>query len=112
MSDYDGQAVRRAALYLEHPDESPDLIGVLPYLIHPPAELSSTASWVSFRDKTLVPMIQHRPDDPNLPNFLKQVEAILAWRADIAPEDRFWKSDDAPASSRGKRHKGAVDLLL
>jgi hypothetical protein len=82
---------RRAQLYLQHPDESPALIGVLPYLIHPPSNLSSTASWVSFRDKTLLPMIQHRPDDPNLPNFLKQVEAILAWRAAVPPEDRFWK---------------------
>jgi hypothetical protein len=30
---------------------------------------------------------------PNLPNFLKQVEAILAWRAAVPLEDRFWRSD-------------------
>ena len=28
---------RKARLFMMHPDESPDLIGVLPYLIHPPA---------------------------------------------------------------------------
>jgi hypothetical protein len=33
-----------------------------------------------------------KSDDPNLPNFLKLVEAILAWRATIAEEDRFWKT--------------------
>lgn len=82
---------RKARLYLEHPDECPELIGTLPYLIHPPSKLGSTAAWLSFRDETLLPMIEARPDDPNLPNFLRQVEAILAWRATVAPEDRFWK---------------------
>jgi hypothetical protein len=38
-------------------------------------------------------MMRHRPEDPNLPNFLKQVEAILAWRAAVPPEDRFWRQD-------------------
>ncbi len=82
---------RKAELYLQHPDETPDLIGVLPYLIHPPSRLSSTGAWLSFRDKTLLPMIQHLPDDLNLPNFLKQVETILAWRIKVEPDDRFWK---------------------
>jgi hypothetical protein len=36
-------------------------------------------------------MIEHRPDDPNLPNFLKQVGAILAWRDAVAPTERFWE---------------------
>lgn len=71
---------RKAQLYLQHPEESPELIRAVPYVIHPPSKLSSTASWIRFRDKTLLPVIQHRPEDPNLPNFLKQVEAILAWR--------------------------------
>ena len=82
-----------AQLYLQHPEESPELIGVLPYLIHPPSRLSSTASWISFRDKTLLPMIAGRPDDPNLPNFLRQVEEVLAWRAQVSPQERFWKKD-------------------
>jgi hypothetical protein len=82
---------RKARLYLEHPHESPELIGTLPYLIHPPGKLSATASRLHFRDKTLLPMIQNRPDDPNLPNFLKQVETILAWRASVPAQDRFWK---------------------
>jgi hypothetical protein len=36
-------------------------------------------------------MIETRPDDSNLPNFLRQVEAIPAWRATVPVEDRFWK---------------------
>jgi len=84
-----------AELYLQHPSECPELIGVLPYLIHPPSKFGATAAWVSFRDRTLLPMLRHDPDDPNLPNFLKQVEIILAWRAAILPEKRFWKSDEA-----------------
>jgi hypothetical protein len=90
-------AMAKATLCLQHPDETPELVDVLPYLIHPPSKLSSTASWVSFREGTLLPMIQHRPDDQNLPNFLRQVETILTWRAGIAPDDSFWKSDDVPA---------------
>jgi hypothetical protein len=77
---------RKIALYLQHPDETPELIGVLPYLIHPPSKLSATARWIAFRDKTVIPMMAPEPDDPNLPNFLKQVEAG-------APEDRCWKAD-------------------
>jgi len=82
---------RKARLYLEHPDETPELVGALPYLIHPPGKLSATAAWIAFRDKTLLPMIEHRPDDPNLVNFLTQVESILAWRAKVPAEHRFWK---------------------
>lgn len=93
MGDPAEQAAERAALYLQHPDESPKLIGVLPYLIHPPSRLSSTASWIAFRDRTLLPMMRSDPDDPNLPNFLAQVEKILAWRATVRPQDRFWRPD-------------------
>jgi hypothetical protein len=82
---------RKARLYLEHPDECPEIIGTLPYLIHPPSKLAPTASWLAFRDKTLLPMIAYRPDDPNLPNFLIQAERVIAWRANLPPEDRFWK---------------------
>jgi hypothetical protein len=93
VSDEAGKASERAALYFQHPDETPDLIGVLPYLIHPPSRLSSTAAWIAFRDRTVLPMLRAVPDDPNLPNFLAQVEAILTWRATVPPKDRFWKAD-------------------
>jgi hypothetical protein len=46
-----------------------------------------------FRDRTLLPMISHRPDDQFLRALLERVGEILAWRAGIAPEDRFWKAD-------------------
>ena len=83
---------RKWSLYLQHPDESPEWIGRHDlYLIHPPSRLASTASWIAFRDKTVLPLMRMHPDDPNAANFLKQVETILAWRAAIPPEDHFWK---------------------
>ena len=51
---------------------------------------------VEWRPKSIDPAScksANRPDDPNLPNFLKQVESILAWRAAVPPDDRFWKAD-------------------
>ena len=81
----------KARLYLEHPEECPEIIGTLDYLIHPPSKLSSTAAWIRFRDGTLLPIIELRPEDKNLPNFLVQVEKILAWRATVPEEKRFWK---------------------
>ena len=38
-------------------------------------------------------MIAARPDDSHLPKFHQCVEDVLAWRATIAPEDRFWRRD-------------------
>lgn len=83
----------KARLMLEHPDECPEIDGVLPYLIYPPSRLSSTARWLRFRDGTLLPLIAERPDDQFLPQFLAQTEAVLAWRAALPPEQRFWKAD-------------------
>lgn len=80
-------------LLYEHPDESPEIVGMLDYLIDPPSRLASSARWVKFRDRTLLPMIEARPDDPHLPLFLAQTEKILAWRATVAPERRIWKAD-------------------
>jgi len=86
-------AEEKAERYLQHPDEAPEISGGLPYLIHPPSRLASTAAWLRFRDRTLLPAMQLRPDDPNLPRFLAQVEVVLAWRATIPPEKRFWRPD-------------------
>jgi hypothetical protein len=80
-------------LFMQHPDESPDIAGMLPYLIHPPSRIARTARWEQFRDRTLLPLIADRPDDPWLPQFLAQTEAVLAWRAALPPEQRFWKAD-------------------
>lgn len=66
---------------------------MLPYQVHPPSKLSSTARWIESRGNPVLRMIEHRPDDRNLPNVLKQVEIVLAWRAAIPPEERFWKAD-------------------
>lgn len=86
-------AETRVRLYEEHPDESPELTTAPPFLIHPPSRLSSTARWLRFRDRTLLPLIAERPDDQFLPQFLAQTEAVLAWRAALPPEQRFWKGD-------------------
>ena len=83
----------KAQILMEHPDESPEIVGTLPYLIHPPSRLASTARWLAFRDRTLRPLIKERPDDPFLPHFLEQAEKVLVWRATIAPERRIWKAD-------------------
>jgi len=82
---------RKARLILVHPSGCPEIIRTLPYLIDPPGVFSSTNSWIRFRDKTLLPMMRHDPNDPNLPNFIRQVELILTWRAAVPVEDRFWK---------------------
>lgn len=83
----------KADMYLQHPDECPEIDGVLDYLIHPPSRLASTARWRAFRDRTLLPLIAELPEDPHLPKFLQQTEKILAWRATIPPERRIWKAD-------------------
>lgn len=91
--EFEHERQRKMALLLQHPDESPEIPGVLPYLIDPPSRMSSTSRWIAFRDKTLHPLLLDRPDDPFLPLFLRQVEAILAFRATVPEQDRFWKSD-------------------
>lgn len=75
-------------MYLHHPDGSPQPVAPMEYLLHPPSRLSSTASWISYRDKTLPPLMRER-----LPNYLAQAEKVLAWRAEVPSEDRFWKPD-------------------
>ncbi len=65
-----------------------------PYLICGPSTFSATARWIAFRDKTLVPMIAHHPDDVFLRDYLRQIEKILRWRAGIPPEQRFWNADE------------------
>ena len=45
-------------------------------------------------------MMRADPDDPNLPNFLAQIETILAWRAAVPPERRFWKADPPAEAGR------------
>lgn len=83
----------KVKVLMEHPDESPEIVGALPYLIHPPSRLASSARWREFRDRTLLPLIEARPEDPHLPLFLAQAEKILGWRATIPPELHIWKAD-------------------
>lgn len=82
----------KAQILMEHPDESPEIVGMLDYLIDPPSRLASTARWVRFRDN-MAQAVADRPDDAHLPLFLAQADRILAYRATIAPERRIWKAD-------------------
>lgn len=79
-------------LLYEHPDESPEIVGMLDYLIDPPSRLASTARWVRFRDN-MARAVADRPGDAHFPLFLAQADRILAYRATIAPERRIWKAD-------------------
>jgi hypothetical protein len=100
---------RKGELFWQHPAEWPDdFTGTHQYLIHPPDKLSSTAAWIRSRDNTLLSMIDDHPDDPDLPNYLRCVEAILAWRAEVALEDRFWRAD--PEVGFGNLSSGRVTL--
>ena len=83
---------QKAQMLLQHPDESPEIVGMLDYLIHPPSRLASTARWVRFRDN-MAQAVADRPDDQHFPLFLAQAEKVLAYRATIAPERRIWKAD-------------------
>jgi len=81
-------------LMWEHPPTGPDhRTRPLPYLIDCPSEFAPDSALIRFRDKTLLPLIATDPGDPDLPNFLKCIEDALAWRATIAPPDRFWRRD-------------------
>jgi hypothetical protein len=91
----DPEAARHAALFAEHPCVQPDRItfNAVYNLFEPPSELASTREWLQFRDEILWSRMAVHPHDPNLPRFLQQTNVILAWRATVAPEDRFWRSD-------------------
>jgi hypothetical protein len=82
---------RRQRIYLEHPDPYP-LETTGPLLLESPTNWSSTASWEKFRDYVIRRAVE-LPDDPDLPNYRACAEAVLAWRATVAPEDWFWRED-------------------
>jgi len=94
VSDVSAEQRRRHnALYLQHPDTTPLPVAPMDYLLHAPGRLAATSTWLKYRDETLLPLMQDRPDDLNLPLFLARTEEILAWRAGIGEADRFWRSD-------------------
>ena len=85
---------RLRELIFGHPSSTPDDLGPLDYLIHPPSSVfSPTSAYLRFRDQTLMPMMVERPDDPNLPKFLAVIEAILVWREAVPPNERLWRAD-------------------
>ena len=87
------RAERNAMLYMLHPAECPDITEPLPYLIHPPSKLGATSRWLDFRDRTLIPMREMRPDDRFLAALAEQIERIIDWRDKVPTEARFWKAD-------------------
>ncbi len=90
----DDERTRKARLIFEHPPISPDHFPApLSGLVDPPSPTASSSKLRDFRDSCVIPMMQARPDDPNWPAFLRQVEIVLAWRETISPRDRFWRPD-------------------
>ena len=89
----DEEKARKLAAFLAHPDDGPDVAFTGDYLIHPPTRLSATSRWIAFRDRTVIPLLDLRPDDLWLRAMARQIEAILAWRKAQPPADRFWKAD-------------------
>ena len=58
-----------------------------------PSMMQSTARFIAFRDGTLRAMIAEDPDDLYLRDLMTCIEDVLAWRATIPEQDRFWKKD-------------------
>ena len=58
-----------------------------------PSIMQSTARFIAFRDGTLRTMIADDPDDLYLRDLMICIEGVLAWRANIPEQDRFWKKD-------------------
>ena len=78
-------------LWALHPETSPEISEPLPYLIHPPSQWATTEQHERFH-KMLVELIAYRPEDAHYPLFLACSERVLAWRATLAPEDRYWET--------------------
>lgn len=57
-----------------------------------PIETSPTVRWVKYRDDC-ARLAQAQPDNPRWPFRVSQCDAVLAWRAALPVEDRFWKPD-------------------
>ncbi len=77
-----------------HPPLSPD------YRKHPrrfliPAIDGASADLRHYRDTILAPLIDAEPGEAVWQNFVEHVDAALAWRATVPPEDHFWKPDPA-----------------
>jgi len=64
----------RTLLIWEHRCPAPEVTEPLPYLIDNPLIMASTAAWVRFRDRTLLP--RRRPGPTT--KFLQCVEDVLA----------------------------------
>ncbi len=79
-------------LMWEHPQTLPDGDRPLPYIIDPPSMFSPSSRFVRFREM-LLRIIPARPDDADLPDFLKCVDRVLEWRTTIPLQDRFWRRD-------------------
>lgn len=67
------------------PDTYPEPLGGL---YDPPSDIASTARWRRWRDTFI------GDDQPNHVAMLQAAEALLAWRAALAPDDHFWRPDE------------------
>jgi hypothetical protein len=75
-----------------HPSSIPEERRWSPLLIEPPGRFSATRRWQQFRDE-LARLLPAYAGDPNLPQYLKTADQVIAWRATVPPEGRFWAVD-------------------
>lgn len=80
-------------LRYQQPSGTPDTFPApLGGLYDPPSDIASTARWRRWRDGMAESAFHS--DDPNYSAFLQAADALLAWRAALAPEDHFWRPDE------------------
>jgi hypothetical protein len=75
-----------------HPSAIPQERRPSPLLIEPPGRFSATRHWQQFRDE-LSSLLPAYAGDPNLPQYLKTADQVIAWRATVPPEGRFWAEE-------------------
>lgn len=83
---------RKGLLILTHPETSPALVEDLTGLMNPPGKFSPTANFLRFQSM-ITEFMAAQPKNRNWPRYNAAVRIVLDWRADISPEDRFWKQD-------------------
>lgn len=82
-------------LLFEHPTPPLGPSIPVPGLVDPPWACRPMPPFERFRSRTVLPMLAAKPGDPFWTALLRHVEDVLAWRATVPPEDRFWRQDAA-----------------
>jgi hypothetical protein len=98
---------RMVKLWEEHPDTYPKDDN-FPGLIDPPSQWATTEQHERFR-KSMAEAVAASPENPHYPLYLACSERVLAWRATLAPADRYWETWPR---RRSRPNPSAVDRPL